>query len=157
FGVDGLETSAVLAFGRLAAGVPEQLHGLRVGLAVSYELDFRFEVPVAGQEVWPAIQIVIEVKAAELEEGPAGPGHSFGRGEVGETQPLAILQREQAVRFVGEVGNEKGELTGANLGDVDSHRAALLALRVCDAGFLAHLDEAAAALAVRDVVEQEIA
>src|SRR5262249_52416694 len=52
---------------RLVARVPEELGRLRVGVVLLDLVDIGFKVAVAGKQVGPAVEIVIEEKRAEFQ------------------------------------------------------------------------------------------
>src|SRR5438105_3361948 len=147
----------MFAVGPPAAGVPEDLHRLRIGLSTLPDADFRFQMPVAREHVEPTVAIVVEKEATEFEPWPAGSGEALGRSHVGKAQTSTILKKGASARLLSEIRDQDGRLPGPDLAHVDAHSAALLALGVGDTGFLGHLDEAAAALAVRHVMEEEVA
>src|SRR5207249_4352482 len=67
-GPDELEAALALA----ARGVPEELHGLLVGLAGLDLADLGLQVAVTRQHVLPAVEVVVEEAGAELKQGPTG-------------------------------------------------------------------------------------
>ena len=48
--------------------------------------DLRLDVAVAGQQVEPAVEVVVEEERAELERRPARPGQAVGQRRVREEQ-----------------------------------------------------------------------
>ena len=56
------------------AGIPEELRGLRVGLAFLNLADLLLEVAIGGEQIQPAIEIVVEEEHAELQEAAGWPG-----------------------------------------------------------------------------------
>src|SRR5829696_6874193 len=71
-------------FASVNAGVPEKLGGLRVLLARLHFPDLLFEVSVRGEEIEPAVEIVVEEENPELQKESAGGADPFGYRFVGK-------------------------------------------------------------------------
>ena len=137
-------------------GVPEQLCGLFVGLVRLQLGDVRVDVAVGREDVEPAVEVVVEEEGAELERPLARPFEAGRAGLVGEQEALLVDEHQEGVRLVGEVGDEHRLLARLVLADIDPHCPARGRQSVGDVRLHSLLLEPPPALAVGDVVEQEV-
>ena len=87
-------------------------------------MDVFFQVAVRGHDIEASVQIVIEEKKAELEQGLAGRAHAFLEGLVGKNERVPLLHIE-GIHLVGEVADGDSErVVIAKSRGVNSHRAA---------------------------------
>ncbi|MFM1942444.1 MAG: hypothetical protein RI897_1426 [Verrucomicrobiota bacterium] len=107
-----------------AVGVPEELGGLGVVLVGGDLFDIGFDVAVGGEEVEPAIEVVVEEEDAEREGHLAGGADALGEGFVGEEGGL-VFGDVDGGHFVGEVtdGDAEGVVL-VEVGGIDAHGAA---------------------------------
>ena len=108
---------------------------------------------VCGEEVEPAIEVVVEEKYAEGQQVSAGGTDALGNGFVGEGEGVLFRDVERG-HLVGEVTDRDGEAVIAlHAGGVDPHRAPDFSVVVegCSSDFT-DLFEGAISLIVKDEV-----
>ena len=103
------------------SGVPEKLRRLGVGLSHLHLGDLRLEVTVAGQQVGPPVEIVVEKGQTELQMRATGTRHTHRQRRVGEEQGPCGIVTEKRVGLVGEVADRHRAAAGPPGRLVDAH------------------------------------
>ena len=136
-----------------SASVPEELGGLAILLAGLGFFDVLVEMAVGGQQIEPAVQIVVEKKDAKGERLTAGRADALREGFVGEGERV-VLRDVKGGHFIGEVSDGNAQrIVGLKPAGIDAHGAAGAPVVVeCDSRSRANFLECAVSFVVKNEV-----
>ncbi len=121
--LEGGAQPVVFGLEALVAGVAEQVRRLRVAHARLHGLDVVGHVPVGGEDVEPAVEVVVEEerREAEAQEGGLADGRG-GRVVDEEPRPFVVVERHHLVREVAH--HDAGAARAVVVGGIGPHSGA---------------------------------
>src|ERR1043165_3840553 len=106
------------------AAIPEQLSGLTILLERIDAVYFRFQMAIGGENVQPAIEVVIEKEQAELQQFLAPGPDALLDGFIRKNERVALRDIKR-IHLVGEVADGNAQaVVISEAGGIDAHGAA---------------------------------